>query len=192
MVEPDLPRANLSGASLKKAYLVQADLREADLQGADLRGADLSVANLSGAELIGADLRRARLFEARFVRTSLSRANLSLAEFGGTLLGDTDLSGAIGLESCKHGWESVIDFQTLAKSGNLPLVFLRGCGLPDALIEYLPSLLSQPIQYESCFISHSTRDKEFADWLFADLQNKGVRCWFAPHDGKAEGSLRSR
>ena len=22
----------------------------------------------------------------------------------------------------------------------------------------------------------------FADWLHADLQNAGVRCWFAPHD----------
>ncbi len=32
------------------------------------------------------------------------------------------------------------------------------------------------------FISYSTKDQAFADRLYADLQNKGVRCWFAPHD----------
>jgi hypothetical protein len=61
-------------------------------------------------------------------------------------------------------------------------VFLRGCGLPDNWIEYLPSLLNQPIQHYSCFISYSSKDQDFADRLHADLQNKGVRCWFAPHD----------
>ena len=50
------------------------------------------------------------------------------------------------------------------------------------MINYLPSLLNQPIQFYSCFISYSSKDQEFADRLHADLQNKGVRCWFAPHD----------
>ena len=74
-----------------------------------------------------------------------------------------------------------IDFRTLQRSGPLPLAFLRGVGLPDNLIDYLPSLLNQPIQFYSCFISYS-KDQEFADRLHADLQDKGVRCWFAPHD----------
>jgi hypothetical protein len=34
----------------------------------------------------------------------------------------------------------------------------------------------------SCFISYSSKDQDFAERLHADLQNKGVRCWFAPHD----------
>jgi len=50
------------------------------------------------------------------------------------------------------------------------------------LINYLPSLLNQAFQVYSCFISYSTKDQEFADRLHADLQNKGIRCWFAPHD----------
>jgi hypothetical protein len=50
------------------------------------------------------------------------------------------------------------------------------------LIEYLPALLNQAIETYSCFISYSTKDQEFAERLHADLQNKGVRCWFAPHD----------
>jgi hypothetical protein len=36
--------------------------------------------------------------------------------------------------------------------------------------------------FYSCFISYSTKDQVFADRLCADLQAKGVRCWFAPHD----------
>ena len=70
----------------------------------------------------------------------------------------------------------------LTKSGPLPLVFLRGCGLPDTLIDYVPSLLNQPIQFYSCFISCSTKDSSFAERLHSDLQSRGVRCWFAPHD----------
>jgi len=96
------------------------------------------------------------------------------------------------LESAVHAGRSVIDIRTLAKSSNLPLSFLRGCGLPDVLIEYLPSLLSQPIQFYSCFISYSTKDQPFAERLHADLQNKGVRCWFAPEDLKIGDKFRSR
>lgn len=35
---------------------------------------------------------------------------------------------------------------------------------------------------DTCFISYSSMDQAFADRLHADLQAKGVRCWFAPHD----------
>lgn len=38
------------------------------------------------------------------------------------------------------------------------------------------------IQFYSCFISYSTKDQLFAERLYADLQARGVRCWFAPHD----------
>jgi hypothetical protein len=72
----------------------------------------------------------------------------------------------------------------LRRSGHLPLAFLRGIGLPDVLIEYLPSLLGEAIQHYSCFISYSSKDEEFVRRLHADLQDKGVRCWFAPHDMK--------
>jgi hypothetical protein len=38
--------------------------------------------------------------------------------------------------------------------------------------------------YHSCFISYSYKDQAFAECLYADLQSKGVRCWFAPEDLK--------
>jgi TIR domain len=66
---------------------------------------------------------------------------------------------------------------------------LRGVGLPERLIEYLPSIFNQSIQYYSCFISYSTKHQEFAERIHADLQNKGVRCWFAPHEMPIGGKI---
>jgi TIR domain len=72
------------------------------------------------------------------------------------------------------------------------LVFLRGCGLPDRLIDCLPSLLDEAIQYYSCFISYASKDDAFAKRLHADLQKTGVRCWFAPEDMKIGDKFRRR
>ena len=63
------------------------------------------------------------------------------------------------------------------KRRRIPVAFLRGVGLPDELIGF------EPIQqHYSCFISYASKDQAFAERLHADLQNSGVRCWFAPHD----------
>jgi hypothetical protein len=152
--------------------LSEADLRGAILTGAYLHGADLFRANLGGANLGGANLSGANLTGATFHEVVLHE----------TVLTDVDLSAVTGLETCRHRGPSIIDYRTLQRSGCLPMAFLRGVGLPNKFIEFLPSLLNQPIQMYSCFISHSSKDKDFAERLQADLQNKGVRCWFAPHD----------
>ncbi len=180
-------RANLNGAHLSRAHLGQANLSGANLFGANLHGANLFGADLLWAQFIGADLSGANLCEAALIWANLARANLSGANFHKaqlfeTVLADVDLSAVTGLETCRHEGPSIIDYRTLQRSGRLPLAFLRGVGLPDSFIEYLPSLLNQPIQMYSCFISYSSKDQEFAERLHADLQNKGVRCWFAPHD----------
>jgi len=44
--------------------------------------------------------------------------------------------------------------------------------------------------YHSCVLSYATEDQVFAEKLYADLQSKGVDCWFAPHDLKTGGKLR--
>src|SRR5262249_19509998 len=46
------------------------------------------------------------------------------------------------------------------------------------------------IQFYSCFISYASQDHTFAERLHGDLQNKGVRCWFAPEDMKAGDRIR--
>lgn len=174
-------RADLRGANLSQAQLAGADLRT-DLGGANLEGADLTRADLYGAMLRGTALRMADLTRADFTEADLTLANLAGAVLIRTIFGGTNLKNALGLDQCAHVGPSIVDYSTLAKSGPLPLPFLRGCGLPDNFIDYVPSLVNQPIQFDSCFISYSTEDKEFAQRLYSDLQNKGVRCWFAPHD----------
>ncbi|HZI56212.1 MAG TPA: toll/interleukin-1 receptor domain-containing protein, partial [Verrucomicrobiae bacterium] len=46
--------------------------------------------------------------------------------------------------------------------------------------------------FYSCFISYSSKGQPFAERLHADLQNKGVRCWFAPHDGQGGRKLHEQ
>ena len=184
----DLYRATLSGAHLEGTLLANADLVDADLMGAYLLKADLSGANLKGAKLGVADLRRANLGSANLTLaqirfTRLGGADLTDATTDDTLFSATDLSGVSGLDSVRHLGPSTIGIDTVYRSrGKIPEAFLRGCGVPDEFIAFAKSLATSPIQFYSCFISYSTKDQDFADRLYADLQNKGVRCWFAPHD----------
>jgi hypothetical protein len=188
----DLLEARLGNANLFSADLCCADIRGANLHRADLLNANLRGANLTGASLIEADLRGANLVEANLSYATLCGADMTGVQLAFTMLGDTDVARAKGLDWCLHSGPSIIDYQTLANAGPLPLAFLRGCGVPDVLIDYLPSLLNQPIQFHSCFISYSTGDQEFAERLHADLQNNGVRCWFAPEDLKIGDHYRKR
>lgn len=201
-----LRRANLSRARLANADLSFADLREADLSyvtctQANLTGSSCANANLSAADFRASTLESADLSQAIMRRTNLLRADLSSAYlfqadlsgaiFGQTVLGDTDLTGAVGLDVAVHMAASTIDFRTVLKAP-LPEVFLRGCGVPDAAIAYVRSLAEHAIEFYSCFISYSVKDQSFADRLYADLQSKGVRCWFAPADLKIGDRFRNR
>src|SRR5215510_8850427 len=153
---------------------------------------DLGEANLWRANLWRANVYRANLSQANLSRANLTGANLSHLHLFETICSDTTLTDARGLDTYVHHGPSTLDHRTLAKSGPLPLAFLRGCGLPDALIDYLPSLLNEPFQFYSCFISYASKDHAFAERLYADLQNKGVRCWFAPEDLKIGDRFRPR
>jgi hypothetical protein len=166
------------------------DLSGADLSGADLSGADLHVADLSGANLSRADLWRADLSVA-----DLSGAILTEAICAFTTFGNVDLSEVKGLDSIRHIGPSTIDIDTLFLSrGKIPEAFLRGCGVPDQLIEYLPSIIGSmsPIQFHSCFISYSSKNQPFAERLHADLQANGVRCWIDNKDLKIGDKIRDR
>jgi hypothetical protein len=209
LFEVNLSQAILSGASLFRAnfflaILHEADLRNADLYGADFYESDLYGANLSQAKLnevnlgntnlIRANLREARLYEANFIKTIVSGADFHESFFGLTTIADVDMRGARGLETVRHAGPSTIGVDTLYKSqGRIPEVFLRGAGVPEKFIEYIPSLVTgESIQFYSCFISYSTKDQEFAERLHADLQSKGVRCWFALEDVKGGRKLHEQ
>ncbi|MGC2108805.1 MAG: toll/interleukin-1 receptor domain-containing protein [Candidatus Korobacteraceae bacterium] len=183
LVGSDLVAAGLPWAKLVGADLSEADLSGADLGAANLTSAQLRWANLTGADLGDTDLSGADLSGANLRTAQVTGANLSGASAGGTIFSAIDLSFAKGLETVIHGGPSTVGIDTIyASRGKIPEVFLRGCGVPDEFIAYIGSMVGRPIEFYSCFISYSTRDKEFAERLNADLQAKGVRCWFAPHD----------
>jgi len=193
-----LSRAHLRGADLLGAGLSRAILVRADLGGADLRGAHLMRADLRGADLSAADLSRVDFTAASLARTHLSGADLQNSDFtnaflGMTVFGDNDLSTLKGLETVEHGGPSTIGIDTIYKSNcKIHEAFLRGAGVPEDFITYMKSLVENPIEFYSCFISYSSKDDDFAQRLHADLRQKGVRCWFAREDLKIGDKFRTR
>ena len=186
----DLREVSFADAQLRRAKLIDADLfntnLSADLRSADLRGATLqrafaAKANLVSANLSGADLSEAQLQQANLTAAKLRGANLHGARLLNTVLARVDLGETHGLEHCRHQGPSILDHTTLSASGVLPMVFLRGVGLPDVWIEYLPTLVGNAIDFYSCFISYSHHDRRFARRLFDQLQGQGIRCWLDEH-----------
>ena len=177
----NLSRADLRGANLSSATLSGADLRGALLSSANLNRADLGAADLSGVTLRGADLRGANLSSANFNETDFSNAR-----FGQTILGDLDLSQAVGLEATRHDFPSTIGIDTIYRSGGMiPELFLRGAGVPGIFFDHFASLVIKPLQYYDCFISHSSKDERFADRLLSNLRKNGIRTWYFPRDARA-------
>jgi uncharacterized protein YjbI with pentapeptide repeats len=186
----DFSDATLRGARLAAcdgagAYLNGADLSFAECAGAQLNDADLSGARLATTVLRDANLRHALLAHATCQRTLLAGADLTGALLAATVLADLDLRAVQGLDAVRHDGPSSLSFDTVYRSaGRIPASFLQGCGLPDEVIAYLPSLVGaeQALRFYSVFISYSTRDEEFARRLHARLRAEHVRVWFAPED----------
>ena len=179
-VQIDLSNTTFSGAILSNANLSNVYLNDAILEFTDLHFANLSNTTFSGVYLSN---------------VNLSGANLSNAIILSAFFGAVDLSTVKGLETVKHHAPSTIGFDTMIRSqGKIPEIFLRNAGIPDSIIEAIPSLVGslKPVDYYSCFISYSSKDQAFAERLYADLQSKGVRCWFAPHDMRIGDEIRPR
>ncbi|HBB95956.1 MAG TPA: hypothetical protein DC054_11255 [Blastocatellia bacterium] len=198
--EADLRQAHLNDSKLRDAMLTGAVLAVANLIGADLNGADLTETNLTKADLSNADLGEADLSKTNLTKANLVDANLSSAildhadvsgaSIGWTEFGDNDLSTVRGLESVNHVGPSTIGIDTLFKSdGRIPEAFLRGAGLPDDFIIFIPSLVGRAIEFYSCFISYSHQDEEFSKQLHSKMRTENLRVWFAPEDMKAGRKL---
>jgi uncharacterized protein YjbI with pentapeptide repeats len=191
---------HLSGLELSGANLWEVDLSRSNLSGSNLSGSDLSEVNLIQATLTNTDLSGANLYKGVLIGASLYTANLSGADLTSvmchsTTFADVDLSETKGLESIRHLGPSSVGVDTLLKSrGRIPKSFLLGCGLPDTLIDYLPSLLSatQPTQFYSCFISHSSTDKDFARRLYSRMREEGLRVWFDEIDMQSGKKLHEQ
>ena len=200
--ESDLSKANLRGAymletNLREANLNKAGLNDATLRRACLRGTNLSEASLSGASLYRADLSYANLSGADLSRTNFGSTNryetdFTKAEIGWTTFGAVDLSVVRGLDEVYHHGPSTVGIDTIYLSnGNISEIFLQGIGAPNNFIEFIVSVHRRPFQFYSCFISYSSKNQIFAEHLYEDLQNKGVRCWFASEDPKIGAKIRT-
>lgn len=185
----DLSKANLSNASLMGANLREAKLQQANLYNSNLRNANLLHTDLSKATLRKADLGYAVLTSADLSLSNLLSVNLTAcllkntdlkdAIVGFTVFGNVDLKGVKNLDTLFHKYSSIIDPITLARSGKLPISFLRGCGLSEKFIAHIPDLFLSTTKddYYSCFISYSHKDKNFAEKVHDSLQSRGIRCW---------------
>ena len=193
---------NFSNTNLFRADFSDAICRDSNLEDAQMKGVNIAFCDFSNANFRRANLTGAQLFFGNFTRVNFRAAHLQSVTFAGAEVGhanfekavmadttfsNTDLSQALHLSSIIHIIPSTIGVDTLFKSqGKIPEIFLRGAGVPEGFISYLPSLIgaADPIQWHSCFISYSTQDEEFANRLHARMREAGLRVWFAPEDMK--------
>ena len=185
--ESCLREANLSASSIIRTCFDGTQLEYADFSGAELGSSLFNNVNLSHV-----NFEQAKLTYVKFCYSILENANMSGSTMGYTVFAGIDLSTIRGLDMIKHRDASAISIDTIYESkGNIPESFLRGVGVSDVLIDYAHSLMEDSIKFYSCFISYSSKDQLFAERLYADLQNKGVRCWFAPEDLKIGEKIRT-
>ena len=193
LCDTNLRVADLRGLNLRGALLCYSSLQRAFLLDADLRYANLTHADLREANLTRADLGHSYLGDVNFNDAKFNNTDFLEASFWHTVLGHVDLRGANNLETVRHHGPSSIGIHTIYIShDNLTEQFLRRCGVPENFITYMNALTVEPIEFYSCFISYSNKDKEFAKRLYVDLQNENVRCWFAPEDLKIGEKFRVR
>lgn len=214
--EIDLRHADLDDINLNEANLNEVDLSEASLRRASFIGTYLMKANLNladcgkasffSAHLYGANLRYADFHAADLRFADFRRADMTNAFLGYTALGGIDFSMTLGLESIQHDLPSSVDTSTIQQSkGQLPEIFLRGCGFSDTDIEYAkianPGLgnedinkilyrifdlrATQALQISPLFISYSHSDSSFVDKMETSLTQKGIRFWRDIHNLKS-------
>jgi TIR domain/Pentapeptide repeats (8 copies) len=193
LTDIDLHLANLTAVDFSKADLGGASFVNSDMTGANLRGARLAGADLWGAELDNADLSGTLLYDTDFTETSLDGTDFSCSVMDGTRFGGVDLSKARGLNAISHEGPCRIDLDVIYLSeGNIPEVFMVGAGAPDSSITYMKSLVAEPIEYYSCFISYSTKDQQFVNLLHSQLRCEGLRVWLATEDLKIGDRFRTK
>lgn len=188
---------------LEKGSSIRKDFSGKNLKGANLTGYDLSDINLSEADISGANLNGAKLINANLTKTQAVGTNFTGADLTGSCIEGWNIDHRTKLDGvmCRYiyllngkqerrpnigefsdGQFSQL-FEKVFYTANL-ILGMRG-------IESIPSLFNEALKYESCFISYSSRDEEFAKKLYNDLKNTHVRCWFAPEKFKIGDKLRT-
>lgn len=185
LVGADFCRAEITGVNFNGAVADHVDFWRASIHGCHITDASLTSTDFSDAQVWDTSFAFSDLGGAVFRNTGLVSVDFALSFIGATVFANIDFCETEGLESVHHHGPSTIGIDTIYKSkGQIPESFLRGCGVPDELIKLIPSLTSQPIDYFSCFLSHSSLDKSFCERLYNDLRGAHVRTWYFPEDAK--------
>lgn len=200
LIEATFINANLAGVNLSPSSMVGADLYKANLEGAILEGVQLRksclvMANFSGARLSGVGLQNATLGATNFSDTMLAFVDFH------NVIYPSDPSAPPPLQ---NGIPNIVDLAALRKTAKAyslkpdlvkknPEVedafcsfealmdFLSHCDLDDDVLDSFKQWTKSGI-FHSIFISYSSKDEEFATWLYACLKAAGVDVWFAPKD----------
>lgn len=174
---------DLSGADLSRSRFDEAIMRGVTLSGASFENSSLVDADLSGADVRGTSFRGAFLNGVNFTRAKLEGADFAGAELARTLLTDVDLSEVKGLDEVHHMAASEISFSTLVASQfKLTPTFLHRAGVSRGLIQDLARGKRLSKKYQTCFLSYSSKDGEFAARLYESLRRAGVRVFWDHFD----------
>ncbi|MFL6293032.1 MAG: toll/interleukin-1 receptor domain-containing protein [Thermoanaerobaculia bacterium] len=186
-------RRDFSGANLSHSRFDESILRGIVFQDGTFEGASLVDTDLSRADLRGVSFKSAFLNGTNFNRAQLAGADFTDAELSRTLLTDVDLSEVKGLDTVHHMTPSEISLSTLTASRfKLSPAFLRRAGVSRGLIEDLANGQRFAHQYETCFLSYSSKDVSFAEKLYRSLEDAGVRVFWDRFDVLPGESLRDQ
>lgn len=182
---------------IKNAIFNNCNFHESNFIGANLIGCKFINCNIGHSNFY-----RATIKKCSFKKSYLGHSNFSESEvyntqfqtcrFHNTILYRAYFQEVTGLESSIYEGFSYIDLDHTRDRDKIPLSFIRGVGTPEFLIDAMHNKDKYSIEFYSCFISYSNIDFKFANKLYSDLQNAGIRCWFAPEDMKTGDKIRNK
>lgn len=170
---------------LEKIKLEKSQWDNVNFLGSKILKSNFWLSHFDKCIFVGAKFDRVNLCEAQLVQNDFENAEFSECEIGPTKLFENNFYNVSGLDQFYHRSTSSIDVRTVMNPNfELPNTFLRGIGIPNVLLDYLPSLKASnnPLQFYSCFISYSHQDEEFARKLYSRLRDSDISVWFAPED----------
>ena len=198
---PDLSGVQLAGVSLDSYDLHSTDFSDADLvrvtfqhalcDDCSFERATLIYSVFVSTGMIRCNFRHATITNGTFESCTFDQADLTETTLWWSAFSHLSFRSVRGLDTISSSGNS-IGIDTFFESGGLPETFLRGANIPEEFIQYAASLAGKAIEYYSCFLTHSSKDDEFARRLYNDLQGKNVRTWFAPEELKIGDRFRLR
>jgi len=192
----DFSDSSFRQAIFKDCVFKNCYFMNCDFTGSKFRDCRFSKSNMGHSILRETSYNNCFHFETYFGHSNLaesyfSRGEVTDCEFHNTIFYRTNFHEVRGLEQNKFRGRSSYDMQS-CNWEEIPLSFIRGCGVPEFVIDYFRNPEQKGIEFFSCFISYSSKDEIFANKLYSDLQNRGIRCWFAPENLKIGDKIRTR